>query len=105
MAGEVPLSPRFLSIPLFAAEVEGDDDGCDNHDAPGKEIAVAPVEFRHKFEVHTPYTYQEGERNEDSRHDGEAFHDGVHPHVVVRDVEVGERCECFAAYFQSLERE
>ena len=61
-----------------------------------------PSQFGHPFEIHSPDTCQECQRNEDSRYDGELLHDVVHPLVIVRQVKVYQGRNHVAAAVESL---
>ena len=84
-------SARRDSIPVFPFHVEPGAYRCQDHDGPGRGVAVTPVQLGHELEIHAPDAGQEGQWDEDRGDDGEPFHDPVHAQVVVGDVEVDQR--------------
>ena len=71
-------SARRDSIPVFPFHVEPGAYRCQDHDGPGRGVAVTPVQFGHELEIHAPDAGQEGQWDEDRGDDGEPFHDPVH---------------------------
>lgn len=93
------------SVPFLSFEKQVDSDAGHEHDAPCHQIPVFPTQFGHPFEVHSPDTGQEGQRNEDGRHDGELLHDVVHPLVVVRQIKVDQGRNHIPAAVERLQHE
>jgi hypothetical protein len=64
--------------PFFAFEIDRQDDRDQHHQSQGIPISVFPVDFRHEFEIHPIKAGNERQRDEESRNDGQDFHDFIH---------------------------
>ena len=77
-----------LLQPLLPLEIDQHRYPDEGHAGKDCKIPEAPLEFRHKMEIHAVHPGYEREGNKDRTDDREEFHDLVHLIAEAREVDI-----------------
>jgi hypothetical protein len=78
----------FMLQPLLPFKIDHHRYPDEGHEGDDDKITEAPLEFRHKMEIHTIHTGYKCEGNKNCADDCEEFHDLVHLIAETRKVDV-----------------